>query len=294
VADDFFRVFRDGGIRTGICIRPTQVYRDEAKKQWNHGTGSHGPERNPLGEDFAAVWPKGLPWWRFFPVAERMIRKIEYAKKRWGCTIFYVDSVSEWFSNWSFEKTVAKHPDILLLPEWARTRSYRHSSAFSHTQFTHFLRGVPAEMQACWPDAFCCMSHYDFGKNYDEALQGVRNGNVTLFNCWYMSDEAKAIKKIYQQTGTRHTPRAEDQRGNAAQDKPTPVTLHATDEDKDAVTYSLLAPPEHGVVEGWDAKAGTLKYVPARGYAGPDSFTFKATDATGLNSNRATVSISVK
>ncbi|MHC4250525.1 MAG: PA14 domain-containing protein, partial [Planctomycetota bacterium] len=96
VADDFFKVFLDADIRTGICIRPTQVYYDRKKKQWRHGTGSHGPERNPLKDDFSDVWPKGTPWWRFFPVVERMCRKIEYAKRRWKCSIFYVDTNGTW------------------------------------------------------------------------------------------------------------------------------------------------------------------------------------------------------
>ena len=264
LVDACFRKFQDAGLKTGVTIRPNALVWDGSPKQ----TGD--------GKD-----------------ADNLCAKATYARERWGCTIFYVDSVSEWFSNWSFEKTAAKYPDILLLPEWARTRSYRHSSAFSHTQWTHFVRGVPAEMQACWPDAFCCMSHYDANKDYDDLLQGVKNGNLMMFNCWYMCDEAKASKKIYQTTGTRHTPVAQDQQVATPRDAPVQITLRATDEDKDKVTCSILGPPEHGVLGALNAATGTLTYTPAAGYTGKDLFTFTATDATGLRGNRATVTINV-
>jgi hypothetical protein len=71
------------------------------------------------------------------------------------------------------------------------------------------------------------------------------------------------------------------------------IALRATDEDSDPVTYALMAPPEHGTLGGFDAKAGTVTYTPAKGYVGPDSFTFKAVD-NSLSSNRATVAMTVK
>jgi hypothetical protein len=264
LVDACFKKFQDAGLKTGVTIRPNTLV-------WNGK-----PEQTGGGD-----------------AAEILCAKVTYAREHWGCSLFYVDSVSEWFSNWSFEKTVAKYPDILLMPEWARTRSYRHSSQSSYTRFTGFWRGVPAEMQACWPDAFCCMTNVDYVKNYEDALYAVRHGNVQMFNCWYMCDEAKAIKKIHQETGVRHTPSAEDQKVDVAQDKPTPITLRATDEDKDPVTYVLMGPPEHGTLGGFDAKAGTVTYTPAKGYTGPDRFTFKALDPM-LSSNRAMVTITVK
>jgi len=224
-------------------------------------------------------------------LADNLCAKATYARERWGCTMFYVDSISEWFGNWWLEKAVQKNPDILLMPEWARTRSYRHSSAFSYTKFTGFYRGVPAEMQACWPDAFCCMGNVDYEKNYDDALYAVQHGNIQMFNCWYLGEEARKIKQIYQATGIRHTPHAEDQAVTALPDRETPITLVATDEDGDAVTYSILGPPAHGTLTLFNTKAGTMIYTPDKGYTGPDSFTFKATDTTGLNSNRGKVTI---
>jgi len=153
---------------------------------------------------------------------------------------------------------------------------------------------VPAEMQACWPDAFCCMGNFDYEKNYDDALYAVKRGNVQVFNCWYPNAIAEKIKQIYQLTGIRHTPYAEDQTVSVPLGGAVQVKLVATDEDGRAVTFRILGPPAHGAITRFDPGAGTATYTPAKGYAGADLFTFKAMDTTGLNSNRGKVTIAVK
>ena len=264
--DACFAKLRDAGFKTGVTIRPQLL-----------AFGGGSPKQN---------YPPDA--------GQVLLDKVAYARQRWRCTLFYVDSISEWFGNWDLEKVVAKYPDVLLMPEWGRTRSYRHSSPFSYTRFTGFYRGVPAEMQACWPDAFCCMGNVDYNKNYDDALAAVKAGNLQMFNCWYLSDEAKKIKQIYRATGVKHTPRALDQTLAAKPGAAVTVTLRATDEDGGAVTYTILGPPAHGRLGALDAAAGTVSYTPEAGYAGPDAFSFKATGAAGLNSNRGLVTITVQ
>jgi hypothetical protein len=70
---------------------------------------------------------------------------------------------------------------------------------------------------------------------------------------------------------------------------PVPIILSATDADGDALTYAIVANPKHGALNG---TAPNLTYMPAAGYSGPDSFTFKANDGT-MDSNIATVNITV-
>lgn len=266
LVDACFKKWQDAGIKTGVTIRPQAlVWQDGAPRQTGDGKDS-----------------------------DNLCAKATYARERWGCTIFYVDSISDFFGSWTLEKTVAKYPDVLMMPEWGRTRSYRHSSQFSYTRFTGFTRGVPAEIQACWPDAFCCMGNFDYEKNYDAALSAVKHGNVQVFNCWYLGTEAKKIKQIYQTTGVKHIPLAEDQKVTVAPNAPAQITLKATDEDGDAVTYSPLGSPAHGTLDNFDSRTGAATYTPAKGFTGADIFTFKATDSTGLDSNRGTVAITIK
>ena len=49
------------------------------------------------------------------------------------------------------------------------------------------------------------------------------------------------------------------------------------DPDYGELTFTLAGPPAHGTVSGYQADTG-FGYGPAAGYAGPDSFTFRASD----------------
>ncbi|MEI7831871.1 MAG: Ig-like domain-containing protein [bacterium] len=69
------------------------------------------------------------------------------------------------------------------------------------------------------------------------------------------------------------------------------ITLAGADEDRDPLTYSVVANPKHGILLV-TASNDTYTYTPDRGYIGNDSFTFKANDGMA-DSAVATVSISV-
>ena len=64
--------------------------------------------------------------------------------------------------------------------------------------------------------------------------------------------------------------------------KAVPFKLNATDPDAgDVLTYSADAQSLHGgTITITDAATGKATYTPKPGYAGPDSFTFKATDSS--------------
>ncbi len=84
-------------------------------------------------------------------------------------------------------------------------------------------------------------------------------------------------------------PVAQAQSVSTNENTPLPITLAATDADGNALTYAVVDNPLHGSLSG---SAPALTYTPAAGYAGPDSFTFRANDGT-VNSNTATISITV-
>src|SRR5919106_179434 len=78
------------------------------------------------------------------------------------------------------------------------------------------------------------------------------------------------------------------------QDTPVPITLQATDEDPgDSLTFSVSEAANGGEISEFDPQDGTLTYTPPAGFSGQDAFNFKAVDSRGVESNTATVTITV-
>lgn len=237
IADEFFRKFREAGIRTGVCIRPTQVYQRDTS-EWAHGTGSHSRDRNPLNESYDELWPEGLPWWRFFPVAERMIRKVEYAKERWGCTIFYIDTNGirppfkggDRFSahgadfTWVeldghiWRRIAEAHPDVLLIPELRREEWTFHAAQWAYTTPYEQLDytgnvSTPKWIRRIFPNG--SVANYVANTQperleelHEELIEAVRRGDILMGRGWFYDAQNKRIKPVY-----------EDARKNGEQEK---------------------------------------------------------------------------
>src|SRR5438309_6925838 len=70
----------------------------------------------------------------------------------------------------------------------------------------------------------------------------------------------------------------------------TPVTITLTGTDPiqgDTLKFSVVANPTHGTLT--NPTSNTVTYTPNAGYSGTDTFTYKATDGQGVDSNIATV-----
>ncbi|HOK56013.1 MAG TPA: hypothetical protein PLF90_01605, partial [bacterium] len=214
IADEYFKIFRDAGLRTGVCIRPTQVYFDENDKKWKHGTGSHGPMRNPLNDDFSEIWPKDLPWWQFFPIAERLSRKIEYAKKRWGCTLFYMDTNGifapvgenvnkfEWILLWTevLREVRKKHPDVLIIPEFPKG-SASWSQIAPYSELRGGIVSTPPIIRKLFPHSFSIINVADgpIDKRRDEIVKAVKEGDILMTHGWWMPKFTEEVGKIYKE-----------------------------------------------------------------------------------------------
>ncbi len=94
-------------------------------------------------------------------------------------------------------------------------------------------------------------------------------------------------------TGSDTAPTANNGTLSTSTDTAANGVLSATDPDSgQSLTYSIVSQPTHGTVTITDAGTGAYTYTPASGYAGSDSFTFKANDGY-KDSNTATVSVTV-
>jgi hypothetical protein len=76
----------------------------------------------------------------------------------------------------------------------------------------------------------------------------------------------------------------------------TPVTITLTGTDPisgDVLKFSVIGLPQHGTVTTGTTTSNSVTYTPNTGFTGTDSFTYKAIDSLGADSNIATVTITV-
>jgi hypothetical protein len=69
----------------------------------------------------------------------------------------------------------------------------------------------------------------------------------------------------------------------------TPITLDCAG---DPFVYSIVSPPTHGSLSGFDAMTGDVTYAPNAGFTGTDSFTFAAVNGP-LSSGPWSVTFSI-
>ena len=90
-------------------------------------------------------------------------------------------------------------------------------------------------------------------------------------------------------TSVNDAPVAQGQTVNLAEDTSKPIALSGTDIDGDVLTFAVIQQPGHGTLTG---QPPNLTYQPDTDYHGPDSFTFKASDASSSSAD-AVVSLNV-
>lgn len=196
-ADAFMKKFRDAGFKTGITLRPTQVYAVEepGKRPWNHREVKD-------------------------PVAD-MSEKIKTAQKRWGCTLFYLDSSI--FGNdfltgeqqkekkdipWvmpkaMFEKLARLHPDCLICPEWADRDNFRFGAPYKSPNLGQ--SGTDPLIRRIWPQAFSVVgvSPQLIEQKWDQFAEQVEKGDVLLFMPWYDPQINRFVQLLYQEAAIR-------------------------------------------------------------------------------------------
>lgn len=193
VADRFFQKFRDAGLRVGVCLRPQKptktLYGDV-------------PEQTQVADD-----------------VYNLNDKIAYAKKRWGCTLFYVDSnvhfdlgaspsdgnAYELLPARLFEDVAAANPDVLLIPEQQATRYYAYAPPYD--ELRQGVAATPEAVRRVYPEAFTVISvATDTGggpldTRRAELIDSVRRGDILLFRAWYEAPERKPVQEIYKAAG---------------------------------------------------------------------------------------------
>ena len=123
--------------------------------------------------------------------------------------------------------------------------------------------------------------NFEVRSHYDLSVRATDNGTPPL-------SDAETIQ--IDVNNKNDAPVANPQSLVTTEGTPIPVTLTASDEDGNTLTYTVIVNPQHGVLTG---SAPNLTYTPNAGFGGVDTFTFRANDGTA-NSNAATITITVR
>ena len=188
IADEFFKKFTDAHLRVGLTIRPHRPVR---------AAYSEGVQQQELA----------CPGWT-------LEQKIAYAKKRWGCTLFYVDSNClfdprgrhddegsyELLDVEIFKRAAAANPDVLLMPEQENLRYYAYMAPFN-SFFHHRTTSTPKEVWRVYPDAFSMIYSPEgpIDEYHDALLEAVKHGDILVINAWFDSAANEKVKKIYEE-----------------------------------------------------------------------------------------------
>ena len=175
VIDEYFEKFRAAGLKVGVCIRPQQIAMVDGKPVHQAAENAHA--------------------------VEILRERIAYAKQRWGCTLFYVDSTATTSGalNPDIFKAVADaHPDVLLIPEHESMRYFAYSAPLN-SYVHHKITSTPVGARLVYPQAFSVLMAPEGDRPEDHAalLDAVRRGDILFFNGWYMNEGAMKIRKIY-------------------------------------------------------------------------------------------------
>ncbi len=182
VADAYFQVFRNAGLRVGVCVRP---------QQFVLGPGGTTASQNVVAtdQDMAAL----------------LIEKINYAKNRWGATMFYIDSnggPGNPMDPSVMQAVSAAEPDVLLVPEQSDPQYYAYSAPY--LQLTNGYDATPPEARLIYPNAFSVINVADgpLSQDFQTLVNSVAAGDALMLRGWFNDGSLSWVQQIYQQAGS--------------------------------------------------------------------------------------------
>jgi hypothetical protein len=178
LADDFFAKLKGAGLKIGVCVRPQL------------------PMRHPYSNDVQQLGVRDI--------FANLNAKIDYAIKRWGCSIFYVDSDVDHDQNGRiihdaqiFKKLCDAHPGVLLIPEHAYPQHHAYTAPYKELRLG--FTGTPDNALRVYPEAFSVIYVADgpIDEKHSELVKAVKRGDILLFRAWWPDPFNAKMKSIY-------------------------------------------------------------------------------------------------
>lgn len=223
VADELLARFKAAGYEIGLTVRPQTFGMGNALPAGCNSKTSTAPSTDvylKLDAPFpfrgfqcvGGAWQQPGP---FYPgtqtdivaddeaIVAKLAEKVEYARKRWGVRMFYVDSNVFSTGNTLFDKIFRRlHStcsDCLFIPEWSN--QYYPGATAPYFQARRGWYRTDDSYKTIYPNAFSVIdtAESDMVTNWNTIVSGVRNGDVLLFRAWFDSPEKRYVERAYQE-----------------------------------------------------------------------------------------------
>jgi len=128
--------------------------------------------------------------------------KVQYAKQRWGATLFYVDSDLDYKGNITpaavFQQLGQTFPGTEYFPEWKTPRDYAYTYGFLDS--TNGIVSPDPLSMSLYPHAAGLIRVPDdanIGAMQNTLIKAVSAGNILLFDAWYRHPGNDVVSLIY-------------------------------------------------------------------------------------------------
>jgi hypothetical protein len=128
---------------------------------------------------------------------EVLLNKVDYARQRWGSTLFYIDSNSGllWPGEvFTLAKLARQRPDVLLIPEHHQPMYYGFSAPYGAIRDGR--SATSKVFRLFYPQAFQVLNVADAWNRASDIAAASRNGDVLLFPGWHWARESELVRAI--------------------------------------------------------------------------------------------------
>jgi hypothetical protein len=181
--DAYFQTITATGLKVGVCIRP---------QMFNLSTSGHASQ-NFIGGNSAII--------------ANLEKKAMYANRRWGVTIFYVDSTVDQYGGVLdpeiFQQIITDLPNLLFIPEESTPRYYAYSAPFYSFIFRKDI-GTQTSVLHYYPKAFGVNLINDvapalLATHQAQLTAAVAQGDILMGHVDYWQSNNSTLNAIYQQ-----------------------------------------------------------------------------------------------
>ncbi|HKD06932.1 MAG TPA: hypothetical protein VKB79_13600 [Bryobacteraceae bacterium] len=128
--------------------------------------------------------------------------KVQYAMKRWGATLFYVDSTLDYTGNLTpadvWRRLIQAFPNATFFPEWKSPRDYAYTYPFLDAM--NGATSPDVTTMTLYPNAGGLIRVPDdskIGAARNTLIKAVSSGNILLFDGWYRHPGNDVVSRIY-------------------------------------------------------------------------------------------------